>query len=351
MTNYSDLGDLANPARFHDALDIAGEDTRELRRQLETMLTIRMAEQHLARKRQEGVIGGPVHLGVGQEATAVGISRHLRATDVVFGGHRSHPHLLALGSSLHGLFAEVLGKATGLSKGMGGSMHLWDGPRGFFGSVPIVGGTVALAVGTALAAKLKGTSDVSVSYFGDGAVEEGVVHESLNLASVLKVPIIFVVENNFFSSHMEVSLRQTSNVMARFAEAHGMPNDTVDGNDVVHVARVARSMIERARQGGGPSFLEAVTYRWYGHVDWREDIDVGVNRSMEHLANWRRRDPISRLRLAMEIAGVLTTAEYDEMSRSIASSIALAWDNALRDPWPEPEDLVEAVYSSPALQA
>lgn len=340
-----DLGDLADPTKYHEPLEISGEDPGFLRGQLREMLRIRMAEQQLAQARRDGVIGGPVHLGIGQEAIAVGVSACLRHSDRVFGAHRSHSHVLALGSDVHALFAEVLGKETGLSRGMGGSMHLWDGPRGFYGSVPIVAGTVPLAVGAALAAKLTGVDDVGVSYLGDGAVEEGTVQESLNLARVLGVPVLFVVENNFFSSHMHIGLRQPSNATARFAQAHDISFSVVDGNDVVAVKNAARQLVEQARAGMGPGFLEAVTYRWLGHVDWREDIDVGVNRSNDELANWRRRDPISRLAMALEHAGEWSPARHSALLEEINAEIRLAWNRAMADPWPKAEALLERVYA------
>jgi len=191
MNDWS-LGHLADPAQYQQAIDVAGQDAAALLAQLQMMLRIRLAERCLADGRRDRLIGGPVHLGVGQEAVAVGVAAELRKTDRVFGSHRSHSHVLSMGASLHRLFAEVLGKDTGLSRGMGGSMHLWDQPNGFYGSVPIVSGTVSLAVGAALAAKMQGGGDVGVAYLGDGAVEEGVVHESLNLARMLKAPAIFV---------------------------------------------------------------------------------------------------------------------------------------------------------------
>ncbi|HYB95506.1 MAG TPA: thiamine pyrophosphate-dependent dehydrogenase E1 component subunit alpha [Vicinamibacterales bacterium] len=343
MSAYS-LGALADPACCHEPIDISGVDRDQLSAHLRRMVLIRIAEQHLARQREAGVIGGPVHLGVGQEAIAVGVSAHLRPTDMVFGAHRSHSHLLALGSSVHGLFAEVLGKDTGLSRGMGGSMHLWDGPRGFFGSVPIMAGTVPLAVGAALAIKLKNSSAVSVSYLGDGAVEEGAVHESMNLARVTHCPVLFVVENNFFASHMEIHLRQPLSCISRFAAAHDIPFEIVDGNDVVAVDRAAARAIAAIRSGGGPRFVEAVTFRWYGHVDWREDIDVGVNRSVEHLANWRARDPVARLTRAMAAAGWWSAAAHDELLAAITTEVEEAWARAMSDPWPDASLLLDAVY-------
>lgn len=344
-----EIGDLADPAKYHTPIDIAGQDPAVLRTQLRAMLAIRMVEQHLAAMRKDGLIGGPVHLGVGQEAVAVGVSQSLRKTDKVFGGHRSHSHALALGASIHRLFAEILGKDTGLSRGMGGSMHLWDEPNGFFGSVPIVGGTVPLAVGAALAAKLKKTTDVGVAYFGDGAIEEGGVQESLNLARILNAPTLFVVENNFFSSHMHIKLRQPLNVTARFAVANDIRCEVVDGNDVVAVSKAAARLVDHAREGKGPGFLEAVTFRWYGHVDWREDVDVGVDRSVTDLANWRARDPVSRLTVAMEREGIWSAADQSAVTGEISSEIESAWAQAMKDPWPDADSLLARVYAQPAV--
>jgi TPP-dependent pyruvate/acetoin dehydrogenase alpha subunit len=342
---HGDLGDLAIPACYQNPIDISSFDPNQLVYFLQSMMRLRKAEQKLALGRRDGLIGGPVHLGVGQEAVAVGVSASLRATDRIFGAHRSHSHLLALGSSLHGLFAEVLGKETGASKGMGGSMHLWDQPRGFYGSVPIVAGTVPLAVGAALAAKLQKTSDVAVAYFGDGAIEEGVVHESLNFARIKNLPILFVVENNLFASHMHISLRQPKDSTIRFAEANAIPSRLVDGNDVVKVAEAAAELIVNARTGKGPGFLEAVTYRWYGHVDWREDIDVGVNRSVEELENWRARDPVARLRTAMLQAGQWSDNQDYLLSESLDAEVDAAWQRAMSDPYPVIDALLERVYA------
>jgi TPP-dependent pyruvate/acetoin dehydrogenase alpha subunit len=344
-TSVVKLGHLADPAAFYAPIVLGDIPTETLQRYLRSMLRIRLAERRLAEARRDGLIGGPVHLGVGQEAIAVGVSSVLRSTDRVFGGHRSHSHLLALGSSLRGLFAEILGKDTGLSRGMGGSMHLWDQPRGFYGSVPIVAGTVPLAVGAAIAAKLQKTDDVAVAYFGDGAVEEGVVHESMNLARVSGAPVIFVVENNLFASHMHISLRQPTDSTARFALANDIQHWVVDGNDVVAVAAAAQALVSGARRGEGPGFLEAVTFRWYGHVDWREDIDVGVHRSLEELNDWRRRDPVRRLEEGMAAAGIWSAADSAAITKELDREISIAWDQALADPYPGPEALLERVYA------
>jgi pyruvate dehydrogenase E1 component alpha subunit len=340
---------LANPAEFHGELDIAGVSPEHLRGYMQSMLRIRLAERQIAAGRKEGFIGGPVHLSVGQEAVAVGVSAFLRASDRVFGAHRSHSHLLALGSSVEGLFAEVLGRDTGHSRGMGGSMHLWDQPKGFYGSVPIVAGTVSLAVGAGLAAKLQLTGDIAVAYLGDGAVEEGVVHECLNLARIQDIPIIFVVENNLFASHMHILTRQPSDSTARFAAANDIPYRVVDGNDVVAVATASSELIQAARSNQGPGFIEAVTFRWYGHVDWREDTDVGLNRSTKDLDMWRRRDPIRRLKDAMLRSGIWCEQDDKNLEATLKEEIDASWRKALQAPYPNNAALVDRVYCKGGL--
>ena len=202
------LGPLADPKQFTDKIEVQDVAPDLLRQQLADMILIRVAEEEIAEMSLNGVAGTPCHLAIGQEAIPVGVSACLTKDDRVFGAHRSHGHYLAMGGDLDALMAEVLGKATGCSKGMGGSMHLYAGEQGFAGSVPIVGATVPLAVGAAMAAKMDGNGHVAVAYFGDGTCEEGVVHESLNLAVTHDLPVLFVVENNLFSSHMDIHLRQ-----------------------------------------------------------------------------------------------------------------------------------------------
>lgn len=343
MSNWA-FGSLADPARYQDPIDVSSQDADTVRHQLEMMIRIRLTERRLANAKRDRLIGGPVHLGVGQEAVAVGVAAVLRKTDRAFGGHRSHSHVLSMGASLRGLFAEILGKDTGLSRGMGGSMHLWDQPNGFYGAVPIVSGTVPLAVGAALAAKFQGGGDVGVAYLGDGAVEEGVVHESLNLARMLMAPVLFVIENNLFASHMHISLRQPKEATARFSAANDIPYEIVDGNNIVEVCRAAARLVDAARTGNGPGFLEAVTYRWYGHVDWREDIDVGVNRSAEDVAAWRKRDPIARLIAGMKRERLIDSRQVRETEERITEEVNAAWEQALTDPYPQPSALSSRVY-------
>jgi len=344
----NNLGNLIDPACLHDDICIEGFDEEALKKFIRTMILIRKTEQKLAEGRRDGLIGGPVHLGAGQEAIAVGISHSLRVTDRVFGAHRSHSHLLALNPNFYKLFAEVLGKETGFSKGMGGSMHLCDQSHGFFGSVPIVAGTVPLAVGAGLAAKMQAINgqdaDIGVAFIGDGAVEEGVVHESFNLASTLNIPVLFVIENNLFASHMHISQRQPSNAISRFATANKIQSAVVDGNDVVSIAKVADEFISNARAGCGPALIEAVTYRWYGHVDWRDDIDVGIERSLEDVENWKSRDPVLRLSRAMINEGIWSHDEQKDFESALDSDITAAWDMAMNDEYPSAEATLKYVY-------
>ena len=339
------LDKLFNPQEYHNPISIEGQDIKILKKILNLMLTIRKTEQQLALAKKNGLIGGPVHLGVGQEAIAVGISQNLKKTDRVFGNHRSHSHLLALNPDFYKLFAEVLGKETGFSKGMGGSMHLIDQSNGFYGSTPIVAGTVPLAVGAAMASKMQNLKDIGVSYIGDGAVEEGVVHECFNLAKVLKAPVLFVIENNLFASHMHISLRQPSETVSRFAEANHIPHKLLDGNDVVAVAQNSKEVIDNIRNGKGPAVLELITYRWYGHVDWREDIDVGVERSMEDIKDWKARDPIHRLSQSMINSKIWTKEEEQEICEKIDNQIQISWEKAKNDSYPSKDSILEFVYS------
>ena len=345
MKVRSDLGGLVDPGCFSDPIDIAGASPDTLIEYLRSMQLIRHAEDQIGELVKEGVVKTPCHLGIGQEAVAVGVASSLHSSDRVFGNQRSHSHFLALGGDVYSLIAEVLGKAEGASKGMGGSMHLFGGSVGFQGSVPLVGATIPIAVGAALAAKMGGGDEVAVAFFGDGACEEGVFHESLNFASVYELPILFVVENNLFSSHLDIQLRQPSDSVARFADAHSVNNKVVDGNDVIRVAAAAEELIAAARKGGGPAFLEAVTYRFRGHVGPNEDIDVGVHRKMEDVEAWKQRCPIKRLRMAMENDRILTEEELDEQSSSVLDQVQAAIARARSAPYPDASAMLDFVYS------
>jgi pyruvate dehydrogenase E1 component alpha subunit len=342
----SELRELVDSPRFEAPLNIVGRDEDFLYGLLRQMLRIRGAEEAIATFVERGLARAPCHLGIGQEAVAVGVSIHLRSTDRVLGGHRSHSHYLAMGGDLQGLMSEVLGKAEGSSRGMGGSMHLVAREKGFLGSVPLVGATIPIAVGAALASKLSGSDDVAVAYFGDGACEEGVLHESLNFASVFRLPILFVCENNLFSSHLDIGLRQPSDRVARFAEAHRIASATVDGNDVLTVSDVSLELISRSRAHEGPGFLEAITYRHRGHVGPKEDVDVGVRRRMEDLAYWRRRDPVTRLRDALVSKSTSGSVRVDRIAREVDAEIEAAVGRATAGSYPPVSNLYDFVYAA-----
>ena len=344
MDNFENFFGLTE-AEFDAHISIDENEYEAYLNHLETLILIRNTENLLAEKRRLGKIGGPVHLAAGQEAIAVGITNSLSARDFIFSAHRSHAHLLALDPNPYGLFAEVLGKSTGLSKGFGGSMHLWNGKSGFYGSVPIVSGTIPLAVGAGLASKLRKDNSIGVAYFGDGAMEEGVVHESLNFASKLEIPILFVCENNYFSSHLHINERQPSKYNARFAIAHQIESRVVDGNNIKSVIENSRELVNYIRDSHRPAFLETFTYRLYGHVDWREDIDVGVGRSVDDLNKWRARDPIRRLKIALEkYAGF--SEKLVELEHRIREKVFQDWDKAESDPYPKESELLTNVYFS-----
>jgi TPP-dependent pyruvate/acetoin dehydrogenase alpha subunit len=336
---------LFNPERYFENIDVSYIDGKEKVKQLESMLIIRYAEEKLAEKIIAGNIKCPCHLGIGQEAIAVGVSAHLRKTDKVFGAHRSHPHFLALNHDVFGLFAETLGRIDGCSNGLGGSMHLIDRKNGFWGSVPIVGATIPIAAGAGLSIKLDGTDDVAVSYLGDGATEEGVFHETMNFSKVNSLPVLFVCENNLFASHMHILERQPELSTLRYAKAHNVPGLIVDGNDISAVYKAAQIAIEHIRSGNGPFFLECISYRWKGHVGPSDDNDVGLQRG-DVLQIWKQRDPVRRLLDSIIESKEITLGQFEEIKDKIRTDIDLEWERALLSEYPGEEYLYNTVFSN-----
>ncbi len=299
-----------------------GERREWLLEQWKTMLLVRRAEETVARMVESGEARCPCHLYVGQEAIATGVCAALTKEDTVWGGHRSHGHYLAKGGDLTGMFAEILGKESGCSGGRGGSMHLFAPRVGVLGTVPIVAATVPLAVGAAFAYKLRQEPRVAVAFFGDGTIEEGHVHESFNLASLYRLPVIFVCENNLYASHMHWSERRLSDNLHQAGAFHSIPGERVDGNDVTQVWEASRRAVERARQGGGPSLLECRTFRWRGHVGASFDLDVGVARRGE-LGSWLLKDPIARVEQELGIGPELEAAAV-EIDNAIERALSAA---------------------------
>jgi TPP-dependent pyruvate/acetoin dehydrogenase alpha subunit len=339
-----EVNDLINPLEFRENIDINGIEPSVLIDMLRKMIVIRKAEEKIAEHVETGKIKCPCHLGIGQEAVGTAVAMVMRKTDRAFGAHRSHTHFLGLNENTYSLFAEVLGKFDGCSHGMGGSMHIIDTANGFMGSVPIVGATIPIATGAGLAAKMDKTGDLAISYFGDGACEEGVLHESLNMASIMNLPVLYVCENNLFSSHLHIDLRQPSNSTARFAQAHKIKFATVDGNDVVGMYKLLTKELAEIRATNSPFYLEAFTYRWRGHVGHREDIDVGVKRG-DDLKEWKKRDPIQRLASSMIEKNIFSELDYEKMQSDVQSKIENDWIKADQAAFPHEEFLFEPVYS------
>ena len=341
---FPGLGKLGAADQLHDPLDLRGLPSDLLIRFLEKMIQIRCAEEKIAEAVTAKKVVCPCHLVIGQEAVPTALAPHIRKGDKVFGAHRSHAHYLSLGGDLYKLFAEVQGKEDGCSHGMGGSMHLIDTERQLFGTVPIVGATIPIATGAGLASKMSGKGELAVSFFGDGSAEEGVLHESLNLAAIKKLPVIYVCENNLFSSHLHISLRQPADSIARFADAHCIPSISLDGNDVVALHEAMNTATQMCRQGNGPVFIEAVTYRWRGHVGPREDTDVGVQRK-DDLNLWRKRDPIGRLWASIQDANHAESGMIECLWEKYRRESDQEWLRAEQAPFPATEELMNRVYT------
>lgn len=308
------------------------------RRLYAEMVRIRKAEEAVVAYYPEQEMRCPTHLSIGQEAVAVGVCQALTVADTVVSGHRCHAHYLAKGGTLEGMFAELYGKVTGCCGGKGGSMHLASPETGMLGASAIVAGTVPIAVGRALAARLRGSDEVSVAFFGDAGVEQGVTHESLAFAALRRLPVLFVCENNLYATASPLAARQVIADIWRRAEAHAVPGVAVDGNDVIEVYRAARAAVERARRGDGPTFIEAKTYRWLEHVGPNYDIDLGY-RTQAELDAWMARDPLLVHGARLEAAGVLPSAEREALERRIHDEVEAAVRFAKASPFPEPEAL------------
>lgn len=308
----------------------------------ETMLRIRRTEEKIAELIEAGEVGCPCHLCIGQEAIAAGVCAALAPEDTVWGGHRSHGHYLAKGGSLERMLAEILGKTTGCSSGRGGSMHLLALEQGILGTVPVVAATVPLAAGAALAYKMRGEPRVAVAFFGDGTLEEGHVHESMNLAALYRLPIVFICENNLYASHLHWSERRVADNLYRAGEFHSIPGKRIDGNDVEAVYEAARAAAVRARTGGGPTFLECRTFRWRGHVGPSYDLDVGVQRRGE-LQEWLEKDPIRKVETRLLEIGVDDLAAR---ASAIGAEIEYALKFARSGSAPEPERVLEYVWQA-----
>lgn len=315
-----------------------------LRKMYITMVKIRKFEERLAELLLlPNEIATPCHLYIGQEAVATGVCSTLKEQDYVFSTHRSHGHFLAKDGDLNALMAEIYCKKTGCSKGKGGSMHIASADLGLPGSSAIVGGTIPIAVGTALAFSMQEKDAVSVVFFGDGAVAEGVFYESLNFASLKKLPVIFVCENNLYCTHLPVSACLSDADIYKKSEVFGIPGVRIDGNNVMEVYKVAKKAVEDARQWKGPSLIECLTYRWRGHVGPHDDLDKGL-RSKEELDSWMNRCPIKMLEKFLLERGIMPEPERDQIHKTISEEIEEAVEFAKKSPYPNEDEVLDDVF-------
>ncbi len=315
-------------------------DKKRLQSIYETMLTIRYFEDKALSLFEENQLRGSVHLCTGQEAVAATVCSHLRDEDYITSTHRGHGHCIAKGAEPDKAMAELMGKATGYCQGRGGSMHIADVTKGNLGANAIVGAGLPIAAGAALSAKLRKTDQVAVAFFGDGASNEGVFHEALNLASVWKLPIIFVCENNQFGISTHVSKSTSVQDIAVRAKAYDIPGEVVDGNDVFSIDEAIKRAIKRAKAGEGPSLIECKTYRWYGH--WIGDPQV--YRTKEDVESWKKKCPIKRLETYFLENKIMTQQELTVMHNKAVEVIDAAADFAISSSDPDPAFVLDNVY-------
>jgi len=309
-----------------------------------TMLRIRLVEERIGELYAEQEMRCPCHLAIGQEAVAAGACAHLTKEDFLFGTYRGHGIYLAKGGGLKELLAELYGKETGCSRGRGGSMQLVAPEVGLICTSAIVGGTIPMAVGAALTAQVKRTRQVSMVFFGDGATEEGVFHEGLNFASLKKLPVVFVCENNFYACYSHQSARQPADNIDARAAAHAIPGVRVDGNDVSAVYEAVGKAVERARGGQGPTLIECRTYRWREHVGPADDSDLGY-RDPEEVSRWKANCPVERCAKHLMREKLLSEEQNQKMIQEIGKELEEAVAFAKRSPFPDVRDLGRAVYA------
>ena len=306
-----------------------------------TMVRIRIFEERVAKEFSAGKIPGGAHLYIGEEAVATSACANLRPDDYITSTHRGHGHLIAKGGKTDRMMAELYGKKTGYNKGKGGSMHIADMAIGSLGANGIVGAGITIAGGAALSAQMRGTDQIVICFFGDGASDTTRFHEGVNMASHWKLPVVYVIENNMYA--MSTGTRNTRNIdnLSDRAVAYGIPGAAIDGNDVLAVYKAVGEAVARARQGEGPTLIECKTYRWYGH----SVMDRGTYRTKEEIAEWKKKDPIARFRKKLIEMGVLAEKEADEINQEINEETEKAVQFAEESPLPAPEEALEDVFA------
>lgn len=322
-------------------MERSGLSADNLVEMITTMYKIRQFEMMADRLYASGKVHGTMHLSAGQEAVAVGTWRAVRRDAYFLNHHRGHGHFIARGSDVNLMMAEFLGKDSGYCRGRGGSMHIADIETNNLGANGIVGGGISLGVGVGLALKLQEQDNLVVDIFGDGAANEGIFHESLNMAALWDLPVLFICENNHYGMSMEVSRASAKLPIAQRAEGYGIPWKFIDGNDVMLVYETMQQAVAHIQSGQGPYFVETETYRYFGH----SKSDRNLYRTREEIDEWKRRDPIVRFRQRLVNAGILTEQAADEIDAQALQLIEAAVAFAESSPEPDLSSLLEYVYA------
>jgi len=318
-------------------------DKRKLVEMYRRMLLIRRFEEKSSELWSQGLLPGLVHLYIGEEAVAVGACSNLRKDDYIVSTHRGHGHLIAKGADVRRMMAELMAKATGCNKGKGGSMHICDFDMGIVGATGIVGSGIPIASGVGLSIQSRGTDQVCISFFGDGASNTGAFHEGINLAAAWKLPVVFVCENNMYAISVPASKSTSAKNVADRGAGYGIPGVVVDGMDVIAVCEVVGEAVKRARSGVGPTLVECKTYRFRGHHEG--DPKRGLTyRTEDELKSWEARCPIKTFRARLIEQGVITESEADEVVKSVEAEIAEAVKFAIESPPPDPSTAAEDVF-------
>ena len=310
---------------------------------LKGMLRIRLFEEKIQELYLAGYIPGSMHLSTGQEAIPVGVCMNLQKDDYLLSSHRGHGHMLARGAEYTYMMAELYGRRTGYCKGKGGSMHFAHVKIGVLGTNGIVGGGIPIATGVGFSSKYLKNNRITACFFGDGAAETGAFHEGLNFAAVLKVPVIFIIENNQYAISVPRRLSDCLEDLSIRATGYGMPGESVDGNDVIAVYGAARRAVHRARSGEGPTLIECKTYRWHGHHAG-EPRDGLIYRSQEEIDTWKKKCPIQRLKSALMEEKIIAASDIEKIEREFEQELEKAIAYANESPFPNEGDLLQDVY-------
>jgi TPP-dependent pyruvate/acetoin dehydrogenase alpha subunit len=336
--------ETSKPTESNDA-GVSGKDTEQTRwlSMYEQMLKIRIFEEHVNQLYTTAKMPGLAHLYIGEEAIAVGVCSALRRDDYITSTHRGHGHCLAKGASVDRMFAELLGKEAGYCRGKGGSMHIADQDTGNLGANAIVGGSAGIATGAAMSSKMRGSDQVTVCFFGDGALGQGMLYEVMNMASLWKLPVIYVCENNQYNEYTHNS-ETTAGEMSARGKAFGIPTEEVNGQDIREVYDTALRMVERARRGEGPSFILCDTYRYHGHHVG--DIQRSYYRSKEEEEHWKtERDPLKLFASWLVEQGMADSQTFEQIEQQVRVEVEAGEQFALNAPYPDASEVEQDVYA------